>query len=131
MRYIKYRAYDNNTKQYEYWSAKENKYDGIFWEMVKRPEFEPAEQYTGLKDKNGKEIYEGDICNIGELGCAKPALVEYKCGSFRFNVPFFPSIVPNLGYPSMDTYCNKVFIKCVELIGTIHNNPELLSQGGN
>ena len=57
---IKFRGWDNLQKKYEYWDARNDKYDGIFWSMVKRPEFDDVEQFIRRKDKNGVEIYEGD-----------------------------------------------------------------------
>ena len=57
---IKFRGWDNLQKKYEYWDARNDKYDGIFWSMVKRPEFDDVEQFIRRLDKNGIKIYEGD-----------------------------------------------------------------------
>jgi len=65
MREIKFRAWDPASKRYinEDWSisAKTGAIRGIYGE--KFPELIP-QQYTGLKDSEGKEIYEGDVLKI-------------------------------------------------------------------
>ena len=69
MREIKFRAWDKN-KEYMHYnvedvyddSSTENKpYLGDFFGGVLSDENMEVMQFTGLKDKNGKEIYEGDI----------------------------------------------------------------------
>lgn len=64
MREIKYRAWDKEYKSmhevsYIDWDGKEVGYDnGNYYANLERC---VLMQYTGLRDKNGKEIYEGDI----------------------------------------------------------------------
>lgn len=79
--------------------------------------------FTGLLDRHGKEIYEGDICNIGEDGHALPLPVSFCDGGFVVNWNGFHD-TPQ--YSSLSAYCNKVFQNCVEVIGNIYENPELM-----
>lgn len=84
-------------------------------------------QYTGLKDRNGKEIYEGDVVSNGldgvveyfsdltwDGGCLHPGF--YCQEWFEFNEPC------ELAYPHNFDDC--------EVIGNIYENPELLEVEG-
>ena len=65
MREIKFRYYDSTIKQFIY--SDEFSYPGIcerlemFFGKARNYSEDVIQQFTGLKDKNGKEIYEGDI----------------------------------------------------------------------
>ncbi len=64
MRDIKFRVWKDYSAQFEYFTLEDmmfSKEDDLTRIQQSSPQV--YEQYTGLKDKNGKEIYEGNKCN--------------------------------------------------------------------
>ena len=77
-------------------------------------------QFTGLKDKNGKEIYEGDILG----GTPNMHKMEVIMGKYGWNVKFI-----DLGHKYTEPLRNDLFENFdVEVIGNIYENKELLSE---
>lgn len=75
-------------------------------------------QFTGLKDKNGKEIYEGDIINNGDINIKY--VIEFIESGFRAR---------QLGNQS--TIGLEYWRKQIEIIGNRWENPELLANLNN
>tara|TARA_R100001530_G_scaffold87389_1_gene60863 strand:- start:356 stop:727 length:372 start_codon:yes stop_codon:yes gene_type:complete len=122
MREIKFRAWDKKKEKLIY----QNEMDHLIFPGKRKVEnFEDIElmQYTGLKDENGKEIYEGDVVSGFQVaGMAdENYVVEFMYASFVFKrgdtgLRLGPG-------PEMFTLHNHE----IEVIGNIHENPELLS----
>jgi hypothetical protein len=71
------------------------------------------DQFTGLQDKNGKEIYEGDIVNLG--------------GEINFEVIWETSEFTLENYKRGRRIIGNILVSRGEVIGNIYENPELLN----
>ena len=132
-RKIKFRAWHIEEKKYysvlgiDFKSEEILIRKGGFFRSLSREEYEEdviipmgevvLEQYTGLKDKNGKKIYEGDICKISYFGKWVNVAVE------RHTTDFI--VVNRKG----EDYVGRAlggYANVIEIIGNIHENGDLL-----
>ncbi len=102
----------------KYYQIQNNKYH---FEFVTE---ETIGQYTGLKDKNGTEIYEGDIFEVINSHEERFIVwVEYSEKYAEFVIRHSSNIViDNEPLGDIDT------AKTVIILGNIHDNPQLLEE---
>lgn len=112
-------------------------FNGYFYRDGIRDENQILMQYTGLKDKNGKEIYEGDIVEYQYLNTLKQeirrsevALMSLGDGINKNVQSYYPFCYPISGcYKER----NREVVECYitpssdcEIIGNVYENPELM-----
>lgn len=84
---------------------------------------ESVGQFTGLLDKNGKEIYEGDILMLGSSD-AGICEVKWNESQLAFCIRFYYE--RNLGIRPLGAWARDG--KDIAILGNIHDNPELLNE---
>ena len=106
--------------------------DGVFYtDTTNATDNVIIEQYTWLKDKNGKEIYEGDIVNVIGVGIAQ--VIDSPSGEWMLYYKREPDEIKNgFAYvvpknkPSGLWKANTT--SYIEVIGNIHENADLLEE---
>lgn len=105
MRDIRFRAWEPALKQMSY----DPDFSGFHGLLVLEADWIPM-QFTGLLDKNGKDIYEGDV-------------LKYKDEVLK------PIVAKPTGFIGLDMFSELTDpgMKHTEIIGNIYENPELLN----
>jgi uncharacterized phage protein (TIGR01671 family) len=125
MRDIKFRDWDIESKFMSSWEEVQEVWEAEgYFSSIFRNDHHIAMQFTGLTDRSGNEIYEGDVIKTtaldnghGQIGATETVVVRYWMGSpclcFKDNetgIIIYPFNVNHW----------------LEVIGNIHENPELV-----
>lgn len=128
-REIKFRARHKETGKWYYGSSLYTDFRtpsdyilplSAFWQQVERGSLdtETIGEYTGLKDKNGKEIYEGDIIET-QYSQVKPLVMIFRDGGFCPSGDYATE-TKGLGLIPDNSLCGEA-----KVIGNIYQNPKL------
>jgi uncharacterized phage protein (TIGR01671 family) len=114
-RQIKFRAWDTRNSRFVF--------DPDIYSSQQYHKRFTLEQFTGLLDKNGKEIYEGDVLADAKSIYRPQVVFEDGRFAFAFTYENGHDVAP----------CQEWYItnNQLEVIGNIHENPELLESGAN
>lgn len=125
MREIKFRCwdgiqmvYDINLEDGEFAYPNTQRSGGSAFEGC--PVKYDVQQFTGLKDKNGIEIFESDVVRWETRNKKQVGRVYWNTGKARFDIEWGGNRI-DYGEPDLDS-------NIIEVIGNIYENPDLLSQ---
>lgn len=146
MREIKFRAWDRNYNRFVYtdWNSFRNWYNEEKGGKVVCPRGSSYEkdylskpmQLVGIPDKNGKEIYEGDILQIKtQSGRVEMFTCEYgihkrwMASGWEVQIPGFAFVdsTKHPTFPILENYLNGNDLDIIEVIGNIYENSNLLT----
>lgn len=123
-----YDRYDNGSLHYLIgWQVTDN--DGEKFNDYEDVDPDTVGQYTGLQDKNGKKIFEGDIFKEDYSGIVRsvfrvPGGLAFEDNPVSFGYDHRAPVYP---YSSIAEMQNASWLsKYCEVVGNIHDNPELL-----